>query len=123
MSLDVSLRTGPTEHHCHECNGTGVIKEYEYLFEANITHNLIIMASEAGIYKHLWRPEELGITKAKELIEPLRHGLELMRSDRARFEAFDSPNGWGLYVNFLPWIEKYLKACEEYPDATIRVSR
>jgi hypothetical protein len=81
------------------------------------------MAEEVGIYEYLWYPEEIGITEAKQLIEPLRAGLKLMKRDPARFKEFDSPNGWGLYVNFVPWIEKYLAACEEYPDALIEVSR
>lgn len=93
------------------------------VYDANITHNLSSMAREAGILDHLWSPEEIGITKAGQLIEPLRKGLELMRSDRERFEKFNSPNGWGLYKNFVPWIENYLAACEENPDADVSVSR
>jgi len=93
------------------------------VYENNITHNLGEMAKEAGIYMHLWRPDELGITQACELIEPLRQGLHLMKSDPERFRAFDSPNGWGLYENFIPWIERYLEACYEYPDANVEVSR
>jgi len=107
MSLDVYLTVvQPTE-----------------VFWANITHNLGKMAEEAGIYKHLWRPEELGITKAKELIEPLEKGLALMKSDPKRFEKFNSPNGWGLYENFVPWITRYIIACKEYPDADVSISR
>lgn len=93
------------------------------VYEANITHNLDDMAEEAGIYKHLWRPEELGITKACELIQPLRDGLALMVSDPPRFQKHNAPNGWGLYEHFVPFVRKYLAACEEYPDATVRVSR
>jgi len=107
MSLDVALLvTKPTE-----------------VYSANITHNLGAMAKEAGIYMHLWRPEEIGMTKAGELIEPLRAGLELMKADPARFENHNSPNGWGLYNHFVPFVEKYLAACEETPGATIWVSR
>jgi hypothetical protein len=107
MSLDVSLiKVMPTE-----------------VYTANITHNLGRMAEEAGIYQHLWRPEQIGITTASQLIEPLRAGLKLMRDDPARFEAFNAENGWGLYKNFVPWIANYLAACEENPDATIEVSR
>jgi hypothetical protein len=93
------------------------------VYDANITHNLNDMAEAAGIYKHLWRPEELGITRAQELIEPLTNGLALLKSDPERFKAFDSPNGWGLYVHFVPWVKNYLNACIEYPDAEISVSR
>jgi hypothetical protein len=107
MSLDVYLmRTQPTE-----------------VYWANITHNLGAMASEAGIYEHLWRPDEIGITKASELIEPLRAGLVLMKSDPPRFKAHNAKNGWGLYEHFVPFVEKYLAACEEFPDADISISR
>ncbi len=107
MSLDVTLtRIQPT-----------------VVFESNITHNLNVMAEEAGIYKHLWRPEELGITKAAQLIEPLRSGLAALKADRPRFERYNAKNGWGKYENFVPWVEKYLKACEAYPDADVSADR
>lgn len=107
MSLDVYLT---------------VVKPTE-VYSANITHNLGEMAQEAGIYQHLWRPEELNITKASQLIEPLRAGLALMKSDPERFEAFNATNGWGLYKNFVTWIERYLAACEANPDASVEISR
>jgi hypothetical protein len=106
MSLDVYLtRIQPT-----------------VVYNAGITSNLIKMAREAGIYESLWRPEEIGITKAAQLIEPLRGGLELLKSDPARFKELDSPTGWGLYIDFVPFVEKYLSACEKYPDAEVRTS-
>lgn len=93
------------------------------VFSANITHNLRVMADEAGIYKHLWRPEEIGIVEAHQLIKPLKEGIEKMEADPDRFRKFDSPNGWGTYDAFLPWLEDYLEACIENPSAYIRVSR
>lgn len=109
MSLDVTL--------------TAVRTMEVELFDANITHNLGRMAEAAGIYKHLWRPDDIGITTAGQLIEPLRAGLALLKADPARFEAFNAPNGWGLYENFVPWVERYLAACEANPDAKVSVSR
>jgi hypothetical protein len=107
MSLDVTLtRVQPAE-----------------VFSANITHNLGRMAEEAGIYKHCWRPEEIGITRAEQLIEPLRAAIKLMEDDPARFKKHDAPNGWGTYEDFLPWLRKYVAACEKYPDALVEVSR
>lgn len=125
MSLDVYLKGETTEVECFcpDCGNKHMRKETEEFYNGNITHNLNKMAVEAGIYKHLWRPDEIGITKAEQLIEPLRKGLDLMKTDRPRFEAFNSPNGWGLYENFVPWVERYLQACEEYPGATVVVSR
>lgn len=93
------------------------------IFDANITHNLNKMADAAGIYQDLWRPEEIGITKAGQLIEPLKKGLAEMKSDPDKFRALEPENKWGTYDRFIPWIEKYLAACEENPDAEIEVSR
>lgn len=125
MSLDVALEGEEITEAC-ECLrcGNEHTKTYrEELFSANITHNLNRMASEAGMYEHLWRPDEIGITTARELIEPIRKGLARMKADPDHFRPYSASNGWGTYDQFVPWIERYLAACEEYPDATIYVSR
>ena len=92
-------------------------------YSANITHNLGRMAEEAGIYKHLWRPEEIGISKARQLIEPLSIGVALMKREPERFIALNPANGWGSYDGFVPWIERYIAACCEFPEAEVSVSR
>lgn len=107
MSLDVSLT-----------NADGV-----EVYSANITHNLNRMAEEAGIYACLWRPDENGITHAGQIIEPLAAGLALLVTEKARFEQFNAPNGWGLWKHFVPWCADYLQACRDNPDALVSVSR
>ncbi len=124
MSLDVYL-TGKTERKpcvCRECDNAHERDEAPTFYSSNITHNLGRMAQEAGIYKHCWHPEELSITKAVELIEPLRAGLKLLESDPEKFKQFDASNGWGRYIHFVPWLREYLKACEEYPEANVSTS-
>lgn len=123
MSLDVYLTRRSVGRECSHCGGTGRVDVTEECFDSNITHNLGRMAREAGIYEACWRPEEIGATKAAQLIQPLRDGLALLRSDAARFRQFDAPNGWGTYEHFVPWVTEYLAACEEYPDADVSVSR
>ena len=93
------------------------------VYDANITHNLGKMAEAAGIYNHLWHPETVGVKTAGDLIEPLQAGLKIMLDDPEKFKQFDSPNGWGTYDHFVPWILKYLNACIEHPDAEVSVSR
>jgi hypothetical protein len=93
------------------------------VYDSNITHNLNKMADEAGIYGIVWRPEENGVEKAGQLIEPLRAAIAAMKADRARFEKHNAPNGWGMYEHFVPFLEKYLAACEQYPDAEVRACR
>ena len=93
------------------------------IYDRNITHNLNKMAEEAGIYKHLWRPEELGITEAWQLVEPLRAGLALLMAEPGRFKALNPPNGLGSYEGLVEFVNDYLHACEENKEATVRVSR
>lgn len=115
MSLDVELFVNVD---------TGGDKPYEcVLYDANITHNLNKMAMEAGIYEALWRPEEIGCSQAKDIIAIVEEGLKKLKDDPYHYKKFDSPNGWGTYVHFVPFVEKYLNACKEHPLAMIYVSR
>ena len=93
------------------------------VYERNITHNLGKMASEAGIYQHLWRPEELNITRARELAAPLEAGLALLKAHPARFKALNPSNGWGSYEGLVEFVTEYINACCAYPDAEVRTDR
>ena len=83
------------------------------IYERNITHNLNVMAKEAGIYECLLRPDEHGITHARQIIDPLSAGVSMMATQKRRFEEFNSPNGWGLWEHFIPFCADYLQACRE----------
>ena len=113
MSLDIDL----TANCCEYCGRS------EEVFDANITHNLGRMAEEAGVYKVLWRGPENGIEKAEQLIVPLQEAVESMTSNPAHYRTFDAENGWGTYKHFLPWLQKLLAACEEWPEAKVRTDR
>jgi hypothetical protein len=106
MSLDVDL-----------------MLDSESVFSYNITHNLNKMASEAGIYKCLWRPEEIEIKTAKQLIPKLEEGLINLKDNKESLEKFNPPNGWGTYDGLVTFVEKYLKACKMFPEAEVRASR
>ena len=122
MSLDVYLQSSEKiKRVCNECGSE--YEDDETLYSANITHNLGKMASEAGIYEALWRPEEINVKKASELIPLLEDGLNKLKSDRQHYEKFNASNGWGLYEHFVPFVEEYLDACKKNPEAIISVSR
>jgi hypothetical protein len=125
MSLDIYLEGPETEVECEcrECGHMHTRRERRCFYNANITHNLGPMAEEAGIYYKVWRPEEVGVELAEQLIEPLRKAIADMAADPARFEKFNAKNGWGLYEHFLPWLRRLLDACEEHPQAHVRASR
>ena len=120
MSLDVYLTR---KKWISYDSGKTLTEEEETVYDANITHNLGKMAGEAGIYEALWRPEEIDKRNASEIIELLEKGLADLKARPEYFETFNSPNGWGTYVNFVPFVEKYLNACKNYPDATVEVWR
>ena len=100
-------------------------QEYESndVFEYNITHNLSSMADKAGIYYALWRPEERHYYKGKDLIVPLTRGLKKLKDTPGVFIAMNPDNGWGSYEGLVTFVELYLNACKEYPNAEIGVSR
>jgi hypothetical protein len=125
MSLDVYLKSDLRKEivTCHCCGHSREEEVSDTLFDSNITHNLGRMAEAAGIYKHCWRPEEIGILKASQLIQPLEDGLQKLKSDPDAFKVYNASNGWGLYEHFVPWVEEYLKACKEYPDANVSAYR
>mgnify|MGYP000988202751 CR=1 FL=1 len=140
MSLDVYLNR---KRYLSYDEGKTYTEDTEQVYWANITHNLNTMAGEAGIYEALWRPhrlkegynisendhqaewkfEEENTTLAKDIIPLLEKGLSDLKTRPEYFEKFNSPNGWGMYEHFVPFVEKYLEACKEYPDAIIEVSR
>jgi hypothetical protein len=98
------------------------------VYWANITHNLNKMAKkvkcgEHSLYEYLWRPDEIGVKQAGELILPLTEGLKELKKKPAFYKKYDSPNKWGVYEHFVPFVEEYLEACEQNPDAEIEVSR
>lgn len=93
------------------------------IFERNITHNLGRMADAAGIYRVLWRPEEIGIERAWQAVEPLKAGIAELRSNPRRFKALNPENGWGNYEGLLAFADDCLAACEQYPDALVRTCR
>ena len=97
--------------------------ETREVYSRNITHNLNAMAEAAGIYEPLWRPDEIGITQAKQLIEPLVAGLEQLRAEPEKFKVHNPSNGWGSYDGLVAFVADYLEACRMYPDASVRVWR
>jgi hypothetical protein len=150
VSLDVYLYASETST-CEKCGHEQQVSSGGCVYDANITHNLGRMAQEAGIYLALWSPGEmkapdqskaiqalwrdkqyadaraleakLPVVYASDLIPVLRDGLAKLKADPAHFEKFNAENGWGLYEHFVPFVERYLAACEANPLAIVRASR
>lgn len=121
MSLDFSLTPSPCK--CPHCGGVVTNAPPREAFSRNITHNLTEMAKAAGIYEVLWHPNDSGQVTAKDVAPVLAAGLTYLRARPEYFSRFNSPNGWGRYEDFVPFVEAVLKACQDDPDATVHVSR
>lgn len=124
MTKEISREEWDARNHGREPVVANIERsESTTVYQANITHNLNTMAEAAGIYKHLWRPDEIGVKQAWELVDPLEAGLEYLKIDPEKFKAFNPPNGWGNYEGLIRFVESYLHACKQHPAATVEVSR
>jgi len=85
------------------------------VFELNISHYYRPIAANAGIDQYIWRPFELGINKAEQLIEPLQIGLTLLETVPAQFETFHGEN----FNQFVGQLRTYLEACKANPNAEV----
>ncbi len=88
----------------------------------NITHNLNNMAKAVGLYEVLWRPEDVGITTASQMIVPLEKGIDVLVTNPDKYKVLNPPNGYGSYEDFVSFCKSVLHNCREYPDAVIEAS-
>lgn len=117
MGLSIFLVGPDYDHECQcSCGHVHTIREKSTVFSGSVTHNLTSMARAADIYSVLWLCD---FKKARELIEPLTVGLDLLTSDPKRFRQYDPPNNWGNYESLVTFVRKLVAACSEYPDCEI----
>lgn len=115
MSLDLYLSIPACE-----CCG----REQSNVFECNVTHNLTPMADLAGIYKAMWRPEEISPTcSAEDIIGPMEKGLRWLITNEEEARKLNPENGWGSYDGFVEVVMEYIQALRRYPKATVIASR
>jgi hypothetical protein len=127
MGLNVYLKSKEKEKCTCTCDKCGNIHECEQqeevYFDAYVTHNLIEMAKNCGIYVAVWRPEEINIKEAYQLIIPIEDAIDELKSYPEKFQFWQPKNGFGTYIGFLKFLEKYVEVCKKYPNAIIEVSR
>ncbi len=82
LSVYLTVPKEPTFCFCSKCGHEHNDTTPKEVFSDNITHNLTEMADAVGLYKPLWRPDEIGITKANQLIGILAEGLQTLIRER-----------------------------------------
>jgi hypothetical protein len=102
-----------------------ISNETDTVYQANITHNLGKYAEKADLYMPLWRPEEISITNARQLLVPLASGLTQLLDPDFPIKHRDllPSNGWGTHKGLVEFVKEYLSACIKYTDAEVKVWR
>ena len=90
------------------------------VFTAGYTHNVTKMWIKAGVHHALYDSQG---KLAKDVIDDLRKGADLMRENPNDYVLLNPPNGWGDYYGALSVLCRILDACERNPDAVIEISR
>ena len=113
MSLDVDL----------------MVTQPVSVYTNNITHNLgkmanqVILSNGHTLYQVLWRPDEHGWKFARDIIDMLDEGWNILMSNPEKFKKFNPENGWGSYEGLCNFVYNYRNACWDNPNAELRVSR
>ena len=114
MSLDVDL----------------IVTQPVSVYSGNITHNLgamagaVVLSNGMTLYDVLWRPDEQqGLKFARDIVNLLDEGWNILSSDPEKYEQFNPENGWGSYDGLEKFVYNYRNACWDNPDAELRVSR
>lgn len=125
MGLDVSLMAKPIpeDYYDWDWDARSDFMRENKLYTRYVTHNLGKMAQELGIYEYLWRPDEIGVVQAKQLIKPLGVAIDNIRDRKAHYRTFNPPNGFGTMEGFIDFMIDYLKACRTYPNAFVDACR
>lgn len=114
MSLDVDL----------------MVTQPVSVYSGNITHNLgamagaVVLSNGMTLYDVLWRPDEQqGLKFARDIVDLLDEGWNILLSDPEKYKQFNPENGWGSYEGLEKFVYNYRQACWDNPDAELRVSR
>ena len=114
MSLDVDL----------------IVTQPVSVYSGNITHNLgamagaVVLSNGMTLYDVLWRPDEQqGLKFARDIVDLLDEGWNILLADPEKYKQFNPENGWGSYDGLEKFVYNYRNACWDNPDAELRVSR
>lgn len=109
MSLDITL--------------TDVFVEPPVQLESlNITNNLIDFAIALNCYECIWKPKNLNIITAYQLLPHLYEAYYNVIKYGDIYLSLLPKNGWGTKEQFLNFIDQYIEACITYPNTLIETS-
>ena len=93
------------------------------VYTTSVHNNFNLLIESLGIYQHLWRPDELNITHARQLIAPLESALENLEFNKEKYRKHEPPGMCGKIELFIIFLKNLLESCKQHPNATISVCR
>lgn len=89
------------------------------VWDRNVTSNLYAICERLGIEKVVYKPSEIGITRAEELIPHIKKSLQQISENYSELVLLQlQPEGSVVHLQWM--LESYLCACNLYPDAEVR---
>jgi hypothetical protein len=64
-------------------------------------------------------PRKKGLLNASDLKAPLTTALQRLKEQPEHLYPFDSTNGYGTYIDFVRFVDAFLKACIQHQSALI----
>lgn len=86
------------------------------IYSAQIPGDLRHLAQSVGVYRAVWMPQQISASRASHLIGPLRDGLIKLQSSPDFYAAEEARE-------LARFLAEYLAACEQNPDADVRVTQ
>lgn len=119
MSYDVYLEGEPESVPCvcAECGHQHKREEQPLYFYRGHTSNTSGMWRGAGLDLREFDGEP-----ASALAHPLAAAIEKIAAESEKYRPMEPANKWGTYESTLAFLRAILAACQDAPDATVRVS-
>ena len=136
MSLDVTLIR---KRWISYDEGYTYEEDDQEVYAANVGGDFRLMAQEAGLYEALWKPyrlhydyepsenhkEEMAFEDsveiyARDILPHLYKGLQELKDFPKHYNNF---SGSLPHTYFVSFVERYIQACVDFPEALVVVSR
>ncbi len=106
---------------CRDCGNQHKSKGKKVLYATVIAHSYAAMASHCGLFFCIWYPEKLGVHVVSDLVPYLHLALVELRSNPEEYKCYVLRDHFNYVSDLITFAEDLLAACQEFPNATVRV--
>jgi hypothetical protein len=99
-----------------------LMQDDSIVFDKDLTANLLTMAREADLEQAIWNPEIIGAFQAGDVLPHLIKGVKELIGDSEKYQQYNPSNGWGTYFTLVVFVQRYIAACLNNPEAQIIIA-